>query len=99
MRGGFAVAAREWDMAISFALISRLRATASPEGEAPTAAATYVGGGVLDAPRVDASIDPYNATLTQRHIFPGCAAFFSCFFQKSNTFAVYTKFCQKIIRI
>ena len=89
MRGGFAVAAREWEMAVSFALISRLRATA----------ATYVGGGVLDAPRVDASIDPYNATLTQRHIFPGCAAFFSCFFQKSNTFAVYTKFCQKIIRI
>ena len=98
MRGGFAVAAREWEMAVSFALISRLRATASPEGEAPTAAATYVGGGVLDAPRVDASIDPYNATLHGGTSFQDVPPF-SCFFQKSNTFAVYTKFCQKIIRI
>ena len=76
MRGGLAAAAREWEMSVSFALISRLQATASPEGEAPTAAATHVGGGVLDAPRGDASIDPYNATLTQRHIFPRRAARF-----------------------
>ena len=34
MRGGLVAAAREWEVAVSFALISRLRATASPEGEA-----------------------------------------------------------------
>ena len=34
MRGGLVAVAREWEVAVSFALISRLRATASPEGEA-----------------------------------------------------------------
>ena len=95
MRGGFAVAAREWEMAVSFALISRLRATASPEGEAPTATATYVGGGVLDAPRVDASIDPYNAALTQRHIFPRCAAFFHASFKNPTHLRYILNFVKK----